>query len=347
MEPTMIIKFDLGDAIERGVDFLQNNCGAFFNTVGDSLEYLGKTIEAFLLIIPPWLVIAVFVGLAFWRISYRFAIFTALALLLILYGFANGFWELSLLAIWLSVLSIWRNRVTYIISAISYLYLPYLLYELGKPEGYWDATMITLGLVLSSTLISLIIGIPLGICMAKSRYVEYVVRPILDLMQTMPAFVYLIPVTMLFSIGYSVGIIATIIFAMPPAVRLTHLGIRQVNRELLEAGRSFGCTYWQLLFKVQLPNAMPSIMTGVNQCLMMSLSMVIIASMVGVEGLGQLVNGSLNTLNISLGFKSGLAVVLLAVVLDRITESFGRSQLDKRKSRIEWIKERLHNLQEN
>lgn len=343
----MVIKFDLGDAIERGVDFLQNNCGAFFDTVGDSLEYLGKTIEAFLLIIPPWLVIAVFVGLAFWRISYRFAIFTALALLLILYGFANGFWELSILAIWLAVLSIWRNKATYIISAISYLYLPYLLYELGKPVGYWDATMITLGLVLSSTLISLIIGIPLGICMAKSRYVEYVVRPILDLMQTMPAFVYLIPVTMLFSIGYSVGIIATIIFAMPPAVRLTHLGIRQVNRELLEAGRSFGCTYWQLLFKVQLPNAMPSIMTGVNQCLMMSLSMVIIASMVGVEGLGQLVNGSLNTLNISLGFKSGLAVVLLAVVLDRITESFGRSQLEKRKSRIEWIKERLHNLQEN
>lgn len=343
----MTIEFDLGKAAEQGVIFLQNNFGAFFSSVGDSLEYIGKTIEAFLLFIPPWLIIAVFVGLAFWRISYRFAIFTALALLLILYGFANGFWELTLLAIWLAVLSLWRNKLTYIVTAISYLYLPYILYELGKPLGYWDDTMITLGLILSSTLISLIIGIPLGICMAKSRYVEYVVRPILDLMQTMPAFVYLIPVTMLFSIGYSVGIIATIIFAMPPAVRLTLLGIRQVNRELLEAGRSFGCTYWQLLFKVQLPNAMPSIMTGVNQCLMMSLSMVIIGSMVGVEGLGQLVNKSLNTLDISLGFKSGIAVVLLAVVLDRITESFGRSQLDKRKSRIEWIKERLHNLQDN
>lgn len=343
----MTIEFDLGKAAEQGVIFLQNNFGAFFSSVGDSLEYIGKTIEAFLLFIPPWLIIAVFVGLAFWRISYRFAIFTALALLLILYGFANGFWELTLLAIWLAVLSLWRNKLTYIVTAISYLYLPYILYELGKPLGYWDDTMITLGLILSSTLISLIIGIPLGICMAKSRYVEYVVRPILDLMQTMPAFVYLIPVTMLFSIGYSVGIIATIIFAMPPAVRLTLLGIRQVNRELLEAGRSFGCTYWQLLFKVQLPNAMPSIMTGVNQCLMMSLSMVIIGSMVGVEGLGQLVNKSLNTLDISLGFKSGIAVVLLAVVLDRITESFGRSQLDKRKSRIEWIKEKLHNLQDN
>lgn len=343
----MTIAFDLGNWIEQGVGYLQDNCGGFFTAVGNSLEYLGKSIEAFLLVIPPWVIIAVFVGLAFWRVSYRFALFTALALLLILYGFANGFWELTILAIWLYVLTIWRNKATYIISAISYFYLPYLLYELGNPVGYWDPTMITLGLVLSSTLISLIIGIPLGICMAKNRYVEYIVRPILDLMQTMPAFVYLIPVTMLFSIGYSVGIIATIIFAMPPAVRLTQLGIKQVNRELLEAGRSFGCTFWQLLFKVQLSNAMPSIMTGVNQCLMMSLSMVIIASMVGVEGLGQLVNGSLNTLNISLGFKSGLAVVLLAVILDRITESFGRSQLEKRKSRIEWIKERLHNLQDN
>ena len=343
----MTLKFDLGDWIEQGVLFFQDNYGSFFTAVGNSLEYIGKSIEACLLFIPPWIIIAAFVGLAFWRVSYRFAIFTALALLLILYGFANGFWELTLLAIWLYLLTFWRNKITYVLSAISYGYLAYLLYELGKPVGYWNPTMITLGLVLSSTLISLMIGIPLGICMAKNRYVEYIVRPILDLMQTMPAFVYLIPVTMLFSIGYSVGIIATIIFAMPPAVRLTQLGIKQVNRELLEAGRSFGCTFWQLLFKVQLPNAMPSIMTGVNQCLMMSLSMVIIASMVGVEGLGQLVNGSLNTLNISLGFKSGLAVVLLAVVLDRITESFGHSQLEKRKSRIEWLKERLHNLQDN
>ncbi len=347
MEQTMIIEFDLGQAVEHGIDFLRNNCSVFFDNVGDSLEYIGKSMEAFLLFIPPWLIIAVFVGFAFWRVSYRFAIFTALSLLLVLYGFANGFWELTILAIWLSLLSLKRNKLTYVLSTISYLYLPYILYELGKPSGYWDDTMITLGLILNSTLISLIIGIPLGICMAKSRYVEYIIRPVLDLMQTMPAFVYLIPATILFNIGYSVGIIATIIFAMPPAVRLTHLGIRQVNRELLEAGRSFGCTHWQLLFKVQLPNAMPSIMTGVNQCLMMSLSMVIIGSMVGVEGLGQLVNKSLTTLNISLGFKSGLAVVLLAVILDRITESFGRSQLDKRKSRIEWIKERLHNLQDN
>lgn len=343
----MASEFDLGKSVETGVTFLRDNCSAFFTNVSDSLEYIGKSIEVFLLFVPPWIIIAIFVGLAFWRVSYRFAIFCGLALLLILYGFANGFWELTLLAIALAILSIWRNKITYILSGIAYLYLVYLLYDLGKPVGYWDDTMITLGLILSATIISLIIGIPLGICMAKSRYVEYVVRPILDLMQTMPAFVYLIPVTMLFSIGYSVGIIATIIFSMPPAVRLTQLGIRQVNRELLEAGRSFGCTYWQLLFKVQLPNAMPSIMTGVNQCLMMSLSMVIIGSMVGVEGLGQLVNKSLNNLDISLGFKSGLAVVLLAVVLDRITESFGRSQLDKRKSRIEWIKERLHNLQDN
>lgn len=343
----MSTDFDLGRWAESGVGYLQDNCGKFFDTFSSGLEYIGKTIETTLLMIPPWVIIAIFVGLAFWRISYRFAIFTALALLLVLYGFANGFWELTLLAIWMSVLSLWRHKAVYIISIISGLLLLPIFYQLGQPDGFWEPTMITLGLVFSSTLISLIIGIPLGICMAKSRYVEYIVRPVLDLMQTMPAFVYLIPVTMLFGIGYSVGIIATIIFAMPPAVRLTQLGIKQVNKELLEAGRSFGCTYWQLLFKVQLPNAMPSIMTGVNQCLMMSLSMIIVASMVGVEGLGKLVYVSLNTLDISLGFKSGLAVVLLAVILDRITESFGRSQLEKRKSRIEWIKERLHNLHDS
>lgn len=343
----MITQFDLGDMVAEGVNYLMDHSAAGFDAVGNAFQIFGKNMQAFLLFVPAWLIIGVFVALAFWRISYRFALYTALALLLILYGFGDAFLMLMPLAIVLSILSMWRNKVIYGLSALLGLLIIPIIYILGEPDGYWEPTMVTLGLVFSSTLISLIIGIPLGICMAKSRYVEYIVRPVLDLMQTMPAFVYLIPVTMLFGMGYSVGIIATVIFAMPPAVRLTQLGIKQVNKELLEAGRSFGCTFWQQLFKIQLPNAMPSIMTGVNQCLMMSLSMVIIASMVGVEGLGQLVNRSLNTLDISLGFNSGLAVVLLAVILDRITESFGRSQLDKRKSRIEWIKERLQQFEAN
>lgn len=191
--------------------------------------------------------------------------------------------------------------------------------------GFWDQTVITLGLTLSSTLISLVFGIPLGIWTAKNKHVALVVRPILDLMQTMPAFVYLIPAAMLFGLGRVPGILSTVIFAMPPAVRLTSLGIRQVNHEIVEAGQAFGCTPWQLLYKVQFPNALPSIMQGVNQTIMMALSMVIIASMVGAGGLGNDVLASIQRLDIGLGFESGLSVVLLAIILDRITESFGRT----------------------
>ena len=192
--------------------------------------------------------------------------------------------------------------------------------------GFWEQTVVTLGLTFSSTLISLLLGIPLGIWAAKSERVATIIRPILDFMQTMPAFVYLIPAAMLFGLGRVPGIIATVIFAMPPAVRLTSLGIRQVNKEIVEAGQSFGCTSRQLLFKVQLPNAMPSIMAGVNQTIMMALSMVIIASMVGAGGLGNDVLASIQRLDIGLGFESGMAVVPLAIILDRITESFGTKQ---------------------
>ncbi|GIZ10962.1 proline/glycine betaine ABC transporter permease [Pseudomonas sp. NCCP-436] len=196
--------------------------------------------------------------------------------------------------------------------------------------GFWEQTVVTLGLTFSSTLISLLLGIPLGIWAAKSERVATLIRPVLDFMQTMPAFVYLIPAAMLFGLGRVPGIIATVIFAMPPAVRLTSLGIRQVNKEIVEAGQSFGCTSGQLLFKVQLPNAMPSIMAGVNQTIMMALSMVIIASMVGAGGLGNDVLASIQRLDIGLGFESGMAVVLLAIILDRITESFGTPKTARR-----------------
>ncbi|RST45398.1 proline/glycine betaine ABC transporter permease [Variovorax sp. DXTD-1] len=189
--------------------------------------------------------------------------------------------------------------------------------------GFWPQTMVTLALTLSATLISLFFGIPLGIWCARSDRVNASVRPVLDFMQTMPAFVYLIPAAMLFGLGRVPGTIATVIFAMPPVVRLTSLGIRQVSAEQVEAGNAFGCTATQLLFKVQLPIALPTIMAGVNQTIMMALSMVIIASMVGAGGLGNDVLASIQRLDIGLGFESGLAVVLLAIILDRLTESFG------------------------
>ena len=191
--------------------------------------------------------------------------------------------------------------------------------------GFWSQTIATLALTLSATCVSLVLGVPVGIWCARNKIVNTVVRPVLDFMQTMPAFVYLIPAAMFFGLGRVPGILATVVFAVPPAVRLTNLGIRQVNKEQVEAGHAFGCTSWQLLFKVQLPIALPSIMAGVNQTIMMALSMVIIASMVGAGGLGNDVLASIQRLDVGLGFESGLAVVLLAIILDRITESFGAS----------------------
>jgi glycine betaine/proline transport system permease protein len=194
--------------------------------------------------------------------------------------------------------------------------------------GFWDQTMVTLALVFSATIISLLVGVPLGIVCARSDRFNALLRPVLDFMQTMPAFVYLIPAAMVFGLGRVPGILATVVFAMPPVVRLTALGIRQVNGEQVEAGQAFGCNGMQLLWKVQLPIALPTIMAGVNQTIMMALSMVIIASMVGAGGLGNDVLSSIQRLDIGLGFESGLSVVLLAIILDRLTESFGTRHLE-------------------
>jgi glycine betaine/proline transport system permease protein len=192
--------------------------------------------------------------------------------------------------------------------------------------GLWAAMMETLSLVLASTLVAMLIGLPLGIAMSRSDRVAAVVRPVLDLMQTMPAFVYLIPAAMFFGLGAVPGTIATVIFSMPPVVRLTNLGIRQVHAEFIEAGQAFGCTAVQLLFKVQLPNAMPSIMAGINQTIMLSLSMVVIASMIGAGGIGNTVLTGIQRLDVGTGFEGGIAVVILAVILDRITQSLGKKR---------------------
>jgi len=189
--------------------------------------------------------------------------------------------------------------------------------------GLWPQTVATLALVVAATVFSLVVGVPLGIWGARNKRVEIILRSLLDFMQTMPAFVYLIPAVILFGLGRVPAVIATVVFAMPPVVRLTTLGIRQVREELLEAGRSFGSTDAQLLWKIQLPNALPSIMAGVNQTIMMSLSMVVIASMIGAGGLGEYVLSGIQRLDIGIGFEGGLGVVLLAIVLDRLTETFG------------------------
>lgn len=184
--------------------------------------------------------------------------------------------------------------------------------------GLWQDMIATLALILTATLISLLLGIPAGILSARSRAVQLISRPILDFMQTIPPFVYLIPALMFFGLGEVPGVIATVIFAMPPAIRLTCLGIQQVPVELVEAGRAFGCSTWQLLLKVELPGAFPSIMMGINQTIMMSLSMVVIAALIGAGGLGAAVMRSLAVVDVGLGFESGLGIVILAMLLDRI-----------------------------
>lgn len=190
--------------------------------------------------------------------------------------------------------------------------------------GFWEETMQTFSLVLASTIVALAIGVPLGIWSAKSKTANSVIRPVLDFMQTMPAFVYLIPAVLFFGLGTVPGAFATIIFAMPPVVRLTSLGIQQVPEDIVEATRAFGATPRQLMLKVQLPLALPTILAGVNQTIMMALSMVVIASMIGAKGLGEIVLQGISQLRIGLGFESGLAVVLLAIILDRITQNFGK-----------------------
>ena len=189
--------------------------------------------------------------------------------------------------------------------------------------GAWEEAMITLALVLTSVLFSILIGLPLGILSARNDKLNAFLRPVLDAMQTTPAFVYLIPIVMLFGIGNVPGVIVTIIFALPPLIRLTNLGIRQVPADLIEASRSFGASRNQMLFKVQLPVAMPTIMAGINQTLMLSLSMVVIASMIAVGGLGQMVLRGIGRLDIGLAAVGGLGIVLLAVILDRLTQAMG------------------------
>lgn len=192
--------------------------------------------------------------------------------------------------------------------------------------GVWDDTMTTLAIVLVSVLVSLIVGIPLGISASKSDRIYGLLRPLLDFMQTMPAFVYLIPAVFFFGLGKVPAVVATCIYAVPPCIRLTNLGIRQVPDETVEAGKSFGTTPRQLLFKIQLPLAIPTIMAGINQTIMMALAMVVICSMIGTAGLGLEVLKGIQRLDTGRAFIAGISIVIMAMILDRITQSFGESR---------------------
>lgn len=226
------------------------------------------------------------------------------------------FWAIIIVAVILAFVA--RGWVFAVGSGIG------LLVIVGVDQ--WDNAMDTLSLVLVASAIAILISIPLGILAAKSDTASKIIKPILDFLQTMPAFVYLIPALVLFRIGVVPGIIATIIFAMAPGVRLTELGIRGVDKEVVEAGQAFGATPGRILRQIQLPLAMPSIMAGVNQVIMLSLSMVVIAGMVGAGGLGGDVVAALNRIDVGLGFEAGLSVVIIAIFLDRLSAAFGNKK---------------------
>lgn len=201
--------------------------------------------------------------------------------------------------------------------------LPLSLILIGS-FGLWKLAMGTLAIVIASVFLSLLIGIPVGILMAEAKGVEPIVKPILDAMQTMPSFVYLIPAMMFFGLGKVPAVLATLIYSLPPVIRLTNLGLKQVPQPAQEAAIAYGATKWQLLKEVRVPLAMPTIMAGVNQTTMMALSMVVVASMIGARGLGQEVLLSINRIDVGRGFEAGISIVIMAIAIDRITQGFAR-----------------------
>lgn len=216
-----------------------------------------------------------------------------------------------------ALLAFWLHRSLWLVAAVV-VFLTLII-----NQGYWEETIETLSLVVFATLICMMVGIPTGIAAAHRPWLYSVIRPILDLMQTIPTFVYLIPTLVLFGLGVVPGLISTVIFAIPAPIRLTYLGVSTVPKQLVEAGQAFGATKRQLLWKVELPHAMPAIMAGLTQAIMLSLSMVVIAALVGADGLGKPVVRALGTVNIKMGIEAGLAIVIVAILLDRICKQRG------------------------
>jgi glycine betaine/proline transport system permease protein len=225
-------------------------------------------------------------------------------------------WPLILVI--LGALSWWGSRSWKMVvgTVVAFLFIGWL--------DMWEDTLATLAIVSVATLLCIAIGIPIGILMARSDRVQAMILPVLDIMQTIPSFVYLIPVVMLLGIGKVPGLLAVMIYAIPPIVRLTNLGIRLVDKEVLEAADAFGSSYWQKLFQVQIPLALPNIFAGVNQTIMMALSMVVIAAMIGVPGLGVPVLRAVSNQYLALGVMNGLAIVAIAIIFDRVSQAFGK-----------------------
>lgn len=271
------INLDIGQYVQRFIEWLTSNFSPFFDGISYVLLQLLLYVESFLLWLPWWIVLATVFVLGWRLINLKAGILFALSL--------------------------------------------FLIGTLGGAVSYWDLMMSTLAIIIVSVLLSLLIGIPTGIFMAYNSKAEAIIKPILDAMQTMPSFVYLIPAMILFNMGLVPAVFATIIYAVPPVIRLTNLAIREVSREMIEAGHSFGSSSWQILTKIQIPQALPTITTGINQTTMMALAMVVIASMVGARGLGMEVLTALGRIDTARGFEAGLSIVILAIIIDRLSQA--------------------------
>lgn len=282
---------DLGKYIEIGINALEENFSFLWRAIDDGISWTVDNLSELLLSIP-------------------FVVFLLIVVLLAYYAKAGKMMFKK------EGLKKGGGLVAFVVIGL------FLIYAMG----YWEDAMCTTTLVLVAAFIALVLGIPIGILAAKNRAADIIIRPILDFMQTMPAFVYLIPAIFFFSVGNTPGVVATVIFSLPPAVRLTSLGIRSVPNDVVEAGRAFGATEKQILYKIELPLAMPTILTGVNQVILLALSMVVIASMVGARGLGSVVYQGIQQNDIAKGFESGLGIVILAIILDRITQSFANKK---------------------
>ncbi len=282
---------NIGEIIENGINSLERNFSFLWNAIDEVISWTVENLNDILLSVPFFIIVLLIAVAAY-------------------YAKAKG--------------KLFKKEGLKKGAGLTLFVLLGFLLIYGM--GYWEESMQTTTLVLVSTLIALIIGIPFGILSAKNNTADAVIRPILDLMQTMPAFVYLIPAIFFFSVGNTPGVIATVIFSLPPAVRLTNLGIRNVPGDVIEAGRAFGANENQILFKIQLPLAMPTILAGINQVILLALSMVVIASMVGAKGLGSIVYQGIQQNDIAKGFESGVGIVILAIILDRITQSIANNK---------------------
>lgn len=268
-------RIPVGQWIDVAVEWMNTNWDGFFNAISTGLSAMLDGLSALLTFPPFYVMILIFAVIGWYLRGWKFALFTALSFLLIVF------------------------------------------------MDLWRPAMSTMAMVLIASILAIVFGVLLGIWASASEKVSAVVKPILDFMQTMPAFVYLIPAIIFFGIGAVPGAIATVIFAMPPAVRLTELGLKSVDPEAVEAGVAFGATRGRILWDVKLPLALPTIMSGINQVIMLALSMVVTAGIVGAGGLGSVVYQGVTRLDIGLGFEGGIAVVIVAVFLDRLTAALG------------------------